>query len=127
MSKKNNIKKLPEAELEIMLCLWDAGESVPRNYFNKQLSQKNWSDSTILTLLSRLKDKGFITINKEGNKNMYSPIIYKEEYTYFENSSFLNILHRGSIKHFIASLADTNSLTTNDINELENLLEELKK
>lgn len=124
---KKNIKKLPEAELEIMMCLWDAGESVPRNYFNKHLSEKNWSDSTILTMLSRLKDKGFINYEKNGNKNMYYPVISKNEYMNVENKNFLNILHKGSVKHFIASLADTNSLTNKDIDELEEFLDELKK
>ena len=55
---KNKIKKLPETELELMLCLWDAGKSVQRNYFNTQLRDKGWSDSTVLTMLARLQEKG---------------------------------------------------------------------
>ena len=37
---KNKIKKLPETELEIMLRLWKAGESVQRNYFNRYFRDK---------------------------------------------------------------------------------------
>jgi len=65
MTKK--IKRLPEAELEIMMCLWDASESVQRSYFSRQF---DWADSTILTLLSRLVNRGFVTCTKKGNKNI---------------------------------------------------------
>ncbi len=117
------MKKLPESELDIMMCLWAAGGSVQRNYFNKHFE---WADSTILTLLSRLQEKGFITSEKMGNKNIYTPVISQEEYMKLENKTFLSKLHKGSLKHFVASLADTDSLTDNDIDELESLLNELK-
>ena len=117
------MKKLPEAELDIMMCLWEAGESVQRNYFNKHF---DWADSTILTLLSRLIDKGFIVCTKNGNKNVYTALITKEDYLKVENRSFLHKLHKGSLKHFVASLVDADSLTENDIDDLEKLLNELK-
>ncbi|MBR5520863.1 MAG: BlaI/MecI/CopY family transcriptional regulator [Oscillospiraceae bacterium] len=125
MNKK--VKKLPETELEIMLCLWDAGESVQRSYFNTKFADKGWSDSTILTMLSRLTEKGFITFTKNGNKNVYSPAISREEYMQVENASFLGRLHKGSIKHFVASLAEADSLSSDDIDELENLLKQLRE
>ena len=43
----SKIKRLPDAELEIMLLLWQAETAVPRNYFDKALKEdKNWADST---------------------------------------------------------------------------------
>ncbi len=122
MTKK--IKRLPEAELEIMMCLWDASESVQRSYFSRQF---DWADSTILTLLSRLVNRGFVTCTKKGNKNIYTPAITREEYMKVENTNFLQKLHKGSLKHFVASLADADNLTNDDIDELENLLKELRE
>ena len=49
------------------------------------------------------------------------------EYMQIENTNFLSRLHKGSIKHFVASLADSDSLTADDIDELENLLKQLKE
>jgi len=122
MTKK--IKRLPEAELEIMMCLWDASESVQRSYFSRQF---DWADSTILTLLSRLVNRGFVTCTKKGNKNIYTSAITREEYMKVENTNFLQKLHKGSLKHFVASLADADNLTNDDIDELENLLKELRE
>ena len=44
-----------------------------------------------------------------------------------ENTNFLQKLHKGSLKHFVASLADADNLTNDDIDELENLLKELRE
>lgn len=121
------VKKLPEAELEIMLILWQAEGAVPRNYFDKALKDdKNWADSTILSLLARLMEKGFITCQKQGNKNFYSPVVKKEEYLAFENQNFIQKLYHNSLNQFIVSFSQSNPLSNDDIDDLQKLLDSLK-
>ncbi len=121
------LKKLPEAELEIMLLLWQSEQPVPRNYFDKALKdEKNWADSTILSLLSRLIEKKFITCEKRGNKNFYSPLVKKADYLALENRSFMNKLYQNSLNQFITAFSQTNPLSDDDIEDLHNLLNSLK-
>ena len=121
------IKKLPEAELEIMLLLWQAEGAVPRNYFDKALkNDKNWADSTILSLLARLMEKGFIVCEKQGNKNFYSPVVKKEEYLAFENQNFIKKLYHNSLNQFLVSFSQSNPLSDDDIDDLQKLLDSLK-
>jgi len=125
---KKMIRRLPEAELDLMLVLWDAGTPVYRNYFDAALRQeKNWADSTILSLLSRLAEKGFIAVEKDGNRNRYRALVTKEEYLAVENRSFLARLHGSSLRHLVASMADEGELTRADLDDLEKLIETLKK
>lgn len=122
------IRRLPEAELEIMLLLWQADTAVPRNYFDKELKEeKNWADSTILSLLSRLADKGFIACTKQGNKNFYTPIVTKDEYYAVENQSFMQKFYHNSLNQFIVSFSQSNPLSDDDIADLHKLLDSLKK
>lgn len=121
------LKKLPEAELEIMLLLWQAQGAVPRNYFDKALkSEKNWADSTILSLLARLLEKGYISCEKQGNKNFYTPVVKKEDYLALENQSFMKKLYHNSLNQFIVSFSQSNPLSDEDIDDLQNLLSSLK-
>lgn len=121
------LKKLPEAELEIMLLLWQSEQPVPRNYFDKALKdEKNWADSTILSLLSRLIEKKYITCEKRGNKNFYSPLVKKADYLALENRSFMNKLYQNSLNQFITAFSQTNPLSDDDIEDLHNLLNSLK-
>lgn len=125
---KKPIKKLPEAELDIMMALWKADGPVYRSYFDETLrEEKNWADSTILSLLSRLAEKGFIAAEKEGNRNIYRPLVEKQDYVAVENSSFLGKLHGNSLRHLVASMADANKLSKADIEELEEYLHTLQK
>lgn len=125
---KSSLKHLPAAEQDVMLALWQANEPVYRNYFDKALrDDKNWADSTILSLLARLAEKGFIAIEKDGNRNRYRALVSKEEYVAQENKSFLSSLHNNSLRHMVASLADANELSRADIDELEQLILSLKK
>ena len=124
----SNLKKLPDAELEIMLLLWNSDQPVPRNYFDNALKEeKNWADSTILSLLSRLMEKQFITCEKRGNKNYYSPLVKKEDYLALENKSFMNKLYHNSLNQFITAFSQTNPLSDADIEDLHSLLNSLKK
>ncbi len=124
----SKIRRLPDAELEIMLLLWQAETAVPRNYFDKALKEeKNWADSTILSLLSRLIDKGFIVSTKQGNKNFYTPLVKKEDYYAVENQSFMKKFYHNSLNQFLVSFSQSNPLSEQEICELHELLDSLKK
>ena len=56
-------KKLGEAELEIMQVIWDAETAVSSNYILKKLQGlRKWQLSTLMTSLTRLADKGFVSV-----------------------------------------------------------------
>ena len=45
-------KKLSDAELDIMLAIWQSPPPVQRADLEEQLQSHNWADTTLLTLLS---------------------------------------------------------------------------
>ena len=58
-------KKLGEAELEIMQVIWDSKSPVPSNYILKELKgRRKWQLSTLMTSLTRLADKGFVSCDR---------------------------------------------------------------
>ena len=62
-----NMKRLPESELRLMMIIWDAGEPVASPYIlEKLVGEKDWAKTTVLNFLSRLVDRGFLTIEKRG-------------------------------------------------------------
>ena len=122
------MRKLPESELEIMIALWEADGPVPRNYFDKKLKErKNWADSTILSLLGRLQEKGFLSCSKQGNRNLYMPLVSEDEYLAYENRSFLQKLHGTSIRNLVASMVESRDLTQSDLDDLQHYLDQMKK
>lgn len=121
------MRRLPDTELEMMLVLWEAEEEVSRSYFDQRLKEKNWSINTINTYLSRLEKKGFLSCEKRGKMNFYRPAVGREEYLAFESRSVLDRLYGSSVKRFVTALYQDKRLDEDQLGELEELLEELKR
>ena len=64
----DNIRKLPEAEFDVMVALWDCKVSpVNTAYLMENVGkQKGWKAPTLISFLSRLEERGFIHSEKKG-------------------------------------------------------------
>lgn len=67
------LKRLPDAELEVMKALWDAGRPLTRPELDGALCGHRWAATTVLGLLSRLEGKGFLTRRRQGRGYLYAP------------------------------------------------------
>lgn len=125
---KQLIKKLPELELDIMLIIWESKEPVTRGYITDHLrNHKELAITTILTILTRLTQKGYLQCEKQGKSNSYTPLISKEEYISQESRTFLQKLYGNSVKNFVANLYNSDSIDDNDLEELEAFLDQAKE
>lgn len=115
------IHRMSDAESEVMQLIWDAGGSVSSSKLLDDLKTlgKEWKPSTMLTFLARLIEKGILTSVRHGRANEYIPLITEAEYKQYETRSFLNTVHDGSVKNFIAALYEGNDLTASEVKELQ--------
>ena len=115
------LQKMSEAEREIMQLVWAAGGSVSSAelLYDLKAMDKDWKPNTVLTFLARLVEKGILTCVRHGRSNEYIPLLTESEYKHFETRSFLDAVHAGSIKSFVAALYDHDGLTSADVAELK--------
>ena len=65
----DKMRKLPDAELEVMKAIWENTPPMSTNDVMKVIStEKDWNISTLLTLLSRLIKRGFLSSEKRGRE-----------------------------------------------------------
>lgn len=121
------IKRLPDAELEIMNALWDAAAPLTAAELETALPGPPRARTTLLTLLARLEEKGCVNREKQGRRYLYTATLTRSEYLPAESKSAWHRLFVGSPRSFVAALAETDALTDADIDELAAYLEELKK
>ena len=118
-----NMKRLPESELEIMQIIWKEETPVSRITIEHSLQEKHpLAPTTILTLLTRLCEKGFLSLKKDGRSNLYEPLITEREYLACENRSFLDRMFGGSIAGFATALCDS-GIKKEELEELKRMLE----
>jgi len=118
------IPKLPDAELMIMNIIWHENKEITSAEVAKILAtQKEWGITTILTLLSRLVDRGFLSTRKEGRVNIYKAIMPEADYVKSESKSFLERLHGNSLTSLVAALYDGKAISQADLDELKEFIE----
>ena len=116
-------RRLPDGELAVMQALWSRTPPVTSGELQQQLKESHpMALTTLLTVLSRLADKGFVTIEKEGRSSRYYPLVTRETYLAGQSRRFLDQLCGGSLSAFAAALCDS-GLTREELDELRALLE----
>ena len=117
-----NKKRLPDSELEVMQALWDCPSPVQRAQIEARMQETHpIAQTTLLTLLGRLAEKGFVESRKEGRSSVYIPLVSREEYLADQSRRFVDQLCKGSVSMFAAALCDS-GLSKEDIKELRELL-----
>ena len=119
----NNIRRLPDAELEVMQAIWACTAPVARTDIEEILYKTHpMAMTTLLTLLTRLGEKDFITIEKNGRRSYYTPCISQEDYLASQSKTFVDKLCGGSISTFATALCNS-GLSKEELAELRDMLE----
>ena len=114
---------MPDSELELMQIIWQKEPPVSRSDIEAVIKDSHaLAATTILTLLTRLCEKGFLKLEKQGRANLYTPLISQREYLASESRSLLDKLYGGSIKTFANALCDS-GISKEELLELRKLLE----
>ena len=86
------MKKLPDAELDIMKVVWQLEPPVTSGMMLEGLAhntKKEWKLQTLHTLLNRLVDRGFLSYERKVREKFFYPLVRKDEYLKFETKSFV--------------------------------------
>ncbi len=116
------IKRLPDSELDIMLAVWEAGEHATAPQIMDAL-ERPLTASALHSYLKRLEEKDFLSCEKEGRTNVYTPLVKREAYERREGKSVLGKLYAGSLSRFAAALYDGGALSQTDLRELREFLD----
>ena len=120
---EHTIRRLPDAELEVMQALWACEPPADHKAIEEKLPADHpMALTTLLTLLTRLREKGFLTIEKRGRRSFYSPRVTQEEYLAARSSSFLRKLCGGNLVTFANALCDS-GLSREELAQLRELLQ----
>ena len=99
-----------------------------RNEIEEKLpGERRLSATTILSFLSRLEEKGFVRVRKEGRNNVYESVVRKEDYLTQESRSIWKRLYQNSVGNFMTALGRGDDLTDQDLDELQEFLDRKRR
>ena len=121
------LKKLPDAEFDIMKVVWANEPPVTTSIIMERLGdEKEWKIQTVVTLMLRLVERGFLRSEKNGKERTYYPLIKQEDYLKFETGNFIKQYHENSFISFVNTLNEDKALSDKDIDELAEWIKERK-
>ena len=122
------MKRLGDAELEIMLAVWGAGAPVQSGYVHQRLKgSRDWALPAVITAMNRLVDKGFLSCEKRGRSNWYWAVVSERDYKAAEGRGVIDRLYGGSFTGMVAALCDGRAIGREELTELREYLDQLKE
>ena len=122
------IKRLPDAEFEIMKIIWKNPSPITTLGIIEHLgSKKKWKPQTVLTMLIRLIEKEFLSSEKVGRERNYTPLISETDYMQVETGNFMSRYAGNSVGSLIKTMYDGQDMSEKDIEDLQRWLEEKRR
>ncbi len=72
------LPSLSEAQMEIMNVVWDRGEATVADVWRVLSTRRKIARSTVVTMLTRLEQKGWLSCDQEGHAFRYRAALPRE-------------------------------------------------
>ena len=117
---------ISDAESQVMEVLWRTrGKVTAEDVVVALVSQQQWQEATIKTLLNRLLKKGAVSAEKDGRRYLYTAVLEREHWVSSQSSGMLDRLFGGRVAPLVAHFGKHRRLSKTDIADLKRLIEEL--
>ena len=115
------IQQVSDFELELMNTIWGNGGTALYAEIAEALEKKGTpaTKNTIISLLSRLIEKGFLKTNKIGRRNRYTALVSEADYRAAQTETFLDKIYEGSAKDLISTLIQKEMISPDDYENLK--------
>ena len=122
-------QELPEAELDVMSCLWADGPLTAREIREALQERRPLAHGSVCTLLKRLEEKGCVSRKKAGvgKAFAYSAEIQPTGPARRLLDNLLDRVFGGSGVALVSSLLETRPPDEKELEEMQRLLDELKQ
>ncbi|NLE29010.1 MAG: BlaI/MecI/CopY family transcriptional regulator [Phycisphaerae bacterium] len=133
VGSKKNVKKsfegveLTEAEWAIIRTIWKLEPCTAPDVTESLAADRKWSYSTVKTMMDRMVDKGLLTTEKLRNLILHRSAITVNEAQKGEVLRTLKRAFDGAMTPMMQFLIRNESLSKEEIRQLETLLKEKKK
>lgn len=114
---------LSKNEEQLMKHLWDLKKAFMKDLLLKFPEPKP-ATTTVLTMLKRMRDKGFVDFKLFGNSREYYPLVPKEKYFSKHRSGLMNDFFNNSAAQLGSFLTSDANLSTNQLKELKRIIDE---
>jgi BlaI family penicillinase repressor len=114
--------QLTNAEEQVMKLLWKLDKAFIRDLLNEFADPKP-ATTTVLTLLKRMIDKGFVSYKQYGNSREYYPLIKKSDYFSDHINGLIKDFFNSSTAQFASFFTNETDMSPKELKELRDIVD----
>ena len=111
MKESKETPPMSVAQREIMEIFWQRGEAGVGEVWRTLVKRRQVARNTILTLITRLADKGWLVPRREGNAFRYTPAFPKQRAQAEEIRRLVDTVFHGSAEGLVMTLLEGGGLS----------------
>ena len=115
--------RLGAIEARFADLIWEKAPLTTRELVSLCEEKLSWKRTTTYTVLKKLCDKGFFRME---NKTV-TALISKEEYNAMQSEKFVEETFQGSLPALVLSFGSRKKLSTQEIDELQKIIDSMKE
>jgi BlaI family transcriptional regulator, penicillinase repressor len=119
--------ELGSAELDVLKVLWDRGSCTVREVLDEfHVRGRRVAYTTVLTLLTRLEQKGAVASDKSEQAYVYRPKVTRERITATRLKTLVHQLYDGAATPLVLQLMQSEKFSPEEIAQLQQLIDRLE-
>ena len=128
MAKNRIPTKLGDLEADIMSAVWEKGEATVQDVKDALDPKRPLAYTTVMTVMTRLAEKGLLNRHKVGRAYVYTPASTQEKMAGSMLRSLVGRLYDGAAGKAIAHLLETeDGVDEAELDRLEKLIQAKRK
>jgi BlaI family transcriptional regulator, penicillinase repressor len=122
MKDRTKIPPLSKAQREIMNIVWDCGEVGVAEVWRIVCQRRDVARNTVLTLITRLVDKGWLRARRVGNAFRYTAARPRETARTEELRRMVNTVFDGSAEGLVMALLQGGELSPEESRRISKMI-----
>jgi len=125
--KRKSLTHLGETEMEVLHHVWDLGEATVADVRERILEDRDVAYTTVMTVLKKLADKGYLDYYEKGRSYVYRPAEEPDAVQHSLLRRLMEKVFRGSPTALVQTLVQREDLSDDEREEIRALIDALEE
>lgn len=121
----DSLPTVSDAELALLKVLWKHGPASVHQV-RARLRGRKWAYNTVLTLLTRLRDKGYASSEREGQALIFHASVSRQDLLRLRLTQLVDDVCDGTASPLVHALVQGQQFSQEEIEQLRRMLDELE-
>ncbi len=126
MTQRKSLTQLGETEMEVLHHVWALGEATVADVRERILEDREVAYTTIMTVMKKLADKGYLTYRKEGRTFVYEAAQPAGDVQHGLLKKLMDKVFKGSPTALVQTLVRGQELSEEERREIARMIDEME-